>query len=157
MVPWRKSFMQIPIDIRYHIFQPVKSSYSRSFRIIMSSQIIKLSFDEKNPIKTVRNLQVDFSRQIRQGWQLDIYIYEKLQSKQEENLFKNRSWWSMEPNIFRMLFSIKIKKLWCCKPPVPLVGLTTRSLHEILIFFTENTFERYTYLVPWMLNLRSFK
>ena len=36
MVPWQKSFMQIPIDIRYHIFQPVKTSYSRqsvSFRI----------------------------------------------------------------------------------------------------------------------------
>ena len=110
MVPWQKSFMQIPIDIRYHIFQPVKSSYSRSFRIIMSSQIIKLSFDEKNPIKTVRNLQVDFSRQIRQGWQLDIYIYEKLQSIQEENLFKNRSWWSTEPNIFRMLYIWWAKK-----------------------------------------------
>ena len=28
----------------------------------------------------------------------------------------------MEPNIFRMLFSVKNQKIWCCKPPVPLVG-----------------------------------
>ena len=37
-----------------------------------------------------------------------------------------------------MLFSIK--NLWCCKPPVPLVGQTTRFLHEILtqLVITEN-------------------
>ena len=29
---------------------------------------------------------------------------------------------SIEPNIFRMLFSIKNKKIRCCKPPEPLVG-----------------------------------
>ena len=39
---------------------------------------------------------------------------------------------STEPDIFRMLFSIKNKKVWCCKPPAPLVGQKICSLHEIL-------------------------
>ena len=38
---------------------------------------------------------------------------------------------STEPNIFRMLFSIKNQKIYF-KIPVPLVGQTTRPLHEIL-------------------------
>ena len=37
-------------------------------------------------------------------------------------------------------FPSKIRNLWCCKPPVPLVGQTTRSLDEILtrLVITEN-------------------
>ena len=39
---------------------------------------------------------------------------------------------SKEPNIFRILFSkIYSKDLWCCKPPVPLVGQKTRSIFDI--------------------------
>ena len=49
---------------------------------------------------------------------------------------------STEPNIFRMMFHHKIKKVWCCKPPVPLVGQKACSLLEILTWLvvTENTF-----------------
>ena len=37
----------------------------------------------------------------------------------------------MEPNIFRMLFSIKNKKkIWCCKPPVPLKGQKKKYWHQ---------------------------
>jgi hypothetical protein len=51
----------------------------------------------------------------------------------------------MEPNIFRMLFPFKNKKVMyvavvCCKPSVPLVGQKTRAHHEILtqLVITEN-------------------
>ena len=39
-------------------------------------------------------------------------------------------------------FPSKIKKLWCCKPPVPLVGQKTRPLHGILtrLVITEKSF-----------------
>ena len=41
-------------------------------------------------------------------------------------------------------FPSKIENVWCCKPPVPLVGQKACSLHEILtwVVITENPFQR---------------
>ena len=51
---------------------------------------------------------------------------------------------STELNNFRLLFSIKNKKIWSCKPPVPLVDWKTCPLHEILtrLVTTENAWQR---------------
>ena len=55
---------------------------------------------------------------------------------------------------FRMLNSIKNRKqIWCCKPPVPLVGQTTCPLHEILtwLVITENAWKRhFSNNHPWL-------
>ena len=50
--------------------------------------------------------------------------------------------WEQNQIFFRYCFPSKIRSLWCCKPPVPLVGQKTRALHEILtrLVITENTF-----------------
>ena len=64
-------------------------------------------------------------------------------------LFRNRSQgWFWNPRnqiILGCCFPSKIKKLWCSKPPVPLVGQRTRPLHEILIrlVITENASSRF--------------
>ena len=44
-------------------------------------------------------------------------------------------------------FPSKIENLWCCKPPLPLIGQKTCSLREFLkrMVITENTFSRCFY------------
>ena len=73
-------------------------------------------------------------------WVLTMYLFLNIQAwEQKSGVILT----SMEPNIFRILFSIKNKKLWCCKPLVPLVGQKTCALHEILtqLVSTENAWK----------------
>ena len=74
--------------------------------------------------------------------------------------FKSRSQgWFLHPRnqiFLGCYFPLKIKNLWCCKPPVPLVGQKTCSLHELLtrLVITENPFQgHFQYMITSSVNI----